>query len=110
MLARFERRVFREGCKVWIAKYRGLHNIPHWHFENELIACSQGSATVNIDGDTYNIKNMCVYLPVRSFIILRVVRTVILLLLSMIMLYARAQQGFIPQHLYFMTIIMRTDV
>jgi AraC-like DNA-binding protein len=63
VLARFERRVFREGCKVWIAKYRGLHNIPHWHFENELIACSQGSATVNIDGDTYNIKkNMCVYL------------------------------------------------
>ena len=27
MLARFERRVFDEGCKVWINRYKELYNM-----------------------------------------------------------------------------------
>lgn len=41
MLAKFERRAFTEGCKVWLGKYRSLHNIPHWHYEHELVVARQ---------------------------------------------------------------------
>ena len=44
MLAKFERRAFTEGCKVWLGKYRSLHNIPHWHYEHELV-CWMASST-----------------------------------------------------------------
>lgn len=61
MLARFERRVFDKGCYVWLGKYRGLHNVPHWHYENELAACSEGSAIVMLDGRQYTLKSgMCI--------------------------------------------------
>lgn len=62
MSAKFERKVFEEGCKVWVGKYRGLYSISHWHFENELIACRSGSATVMLDGHAYSMSSgMCVF-------------------------------------------------
>lgn len=56
MLAKFERRAFTEGCKVWLGKYRSLRNIPHWHYEHELISCFEGSATVLLDGRQYHME------------------------------------------------------
>lgn len=62
MPAKFERNVFEEGCKVWVGEYRGLHSISHWHFENELIACKSGIATVMMDGHTYTVSGgMCMF-------------------------------------------------
>ena len=56
MLAKFERRAFTEGCKVWLGKYRSLHNIPHWHYEHELVSCLEGSAAVLLDGKQYRLE------------------------------------------------------
>ena len=62
MLAKYEHRTFEEGCHVWISRYRNLHNIPHWHFESELITCEQGSATVMLDGHIYDLQpGWCLY-------------------------------------------------
>jgi len=67
MLAKFERRVFEKGCYVWLGKYRGLHNVPHWHYENELAACSEGSAIVMLDGQQYTLKSgMCILIRSES--------------------------------------------
>lgn len=62
-MAKYEHREFKDGCKVWVGKYRGLRNMPHWHFENEIVSCSEGSAKVIIDGETYTLgRNMCIYI------------------------------------------------
>ena len=67
MLAKFERRRFEEGCRVWVGKYRGLSNLPHWHFENELIACRAGEALVALDGEQWSIgAGDCVFCPGES--------------------------------------------
>ena len=55
MLARFEHRAFEEGCHVWISRYRNLRNIPHWHFESELIICEIGEAEVTLEGHVYRL-------------------------------------------------------
>lgn len=56
MLAKYERRVFDQGSLVWIEKYRGLQNLPHWHFENELLVCFSGTAVVSLDGVDYMLQ------------------------------------------------------
>lgn len=62
MLAQRERRKFEDECLVWMCKYKGLHNIPHWHFEDELIVCISGSATVMLNGHLYKLEeDMCLY-------------------------------------------------
>lgn len=64
MLAKYERRAFDEGALVWIEKYRGLRNLPHWHFENELMVCLAGEAKVTLDGIDYLLRSgMCVFCP-----------------------------------------------
>mgnify|MGYP004705387723 CR=1 FL=1 len=37
MLANFEKRAYNGTERVWTGRYRNLHNLPHWHLENELI-------------------------------------------------------------------------
>ena len=62
MLAKYERRVFDDGSQVWISRYRNLRNLPHWHFESELIACQEGSAKVILDGRAYTLsKGLCLF-------------------------------------------------
>ena len=55
MLAKFEHKPFEAGCKVWVKKYVGLMNVPHWHYETELVACFSGSAIIQLDGQQYTI-------------------------------------------------------
>ena len=55
MLAKFEKRDYEGSEKVWVGKYRNLHNISHWHMENELICCQAGSADVMLDDWMFRI-------------------------------------------------------
>ncbi len=62
MLANYEHRAFDKGSHLWIEKYSGLRNIPHWHFESELIACLAGRATVMLEGQYYELTpEYCVF-------------------------------------------------
>lgn len=62
MPVKFEQKVFEEGSRVLVGMYRGLHSISHWHFENELIACRAGCATVMLDGRSYSVsEGMCMF-------------------------------------------------
>lgn len=51
MAAGFEKREHERNTSLWVGKYRNLHNLPHWHLEHELIACREGAAELNIDGN-----------------------------------------------------------
>lgn len=61
MLAKFEKRAYAGSERVWVGKYRNLHNIAHWHMEHELIACAEGSAKVMLDDTTYRLARISVY-------------------------------------------------
>lgn len=43
-MAKQERRLFDGDVQVWVQSYKNLHNVAHWHFENELAVCQRGSA------------------------------------------------------------------
>ncbi len=55
MAARFERKEYDPGVPLWVGKYKNLHNLPHWHMENEIIACREGEAELMLDGDTLHL-------------------------------------------------------
>ena len=62
-MAKQERRLFDGDAQVWVQSYKNLHNVAHWHFENELAVCQRGSAEVMLDGVTYTLgENSCVFL------------------------------------------------
>ena len=62
MLAKFEKRAYAGNEHVWVGKYRNLHNISHWHMEQELIACREGSAQVMLDDTMFNItQQQCIF-------------------------------------------------
>ena len=50
-MAKQERRLFDGDAQVWVQSYKNLHNVAHWHFENELAVCQRGSAEVMLDGE-----------------------------------------------------------
>ena len=61
-MAKQERRLFDGDVQVWVQSYKNLHNVAHWHFENELAVCQRGSAEVMLDGVTYTLgENSCVF-------------------------------------------------
>lgn len=53
MLANFEQRDTSGAERVWTGRYRNLHNLPHWHLENELICVEQGTVTVSHNHQEY---------------------------------------------------------
>ncbi len=55
MLANFEPRNTGGAERVWTGRYRNLHNLPHWHLENELIIVEQGCVTVSHNHQEYNL-------------------------------------------------------
>lgn len=62
MLAKFEKRAYAGSEKLWVGKYRNLHNISHWHMEHELIACKSGHAHVMLDDEMLVIvEGECVF-------------------------------------------------
>lgn len=54
-MAKQERRVFDKDVKVWVHRYKNLHNLAHWHFENELVVCQEGSVEILLDGCFYTL-------------------------------------------------------
>ena len=55
MLANFEQRDTSGAERVWTGRYRNLHNLPHWHLENELICVEQGTVTVSHNHQEYTL-------------------------------------------------------
>lgn len=55
MLAKFEKRAYAGSEKVWVGKYRNLHNISHWHMEHEMIVCAEGYARVMVSDTIYRL-------------------------------------------------------
>lgn len=61
-MAKQERRIFDQNALVWVHRYKNLCNMPHWHFENELAVCQEGSAEIMLDGSSYTLhKGECVF-------------------------------------------------
>lgn len=55
MLANFEKREYAGHERVWIGRYRNLHNLPHWHLESELIYIEKGSASISHNREVYSV-------------------------------------------------------
>ena len=78
-MAKQERRIFDKEVQVWIHRYKNLCNMAHWHFENELVVCQEGSADIMLDGNFYNCRGENVpFFAVRVFIVFEVRLTVLL--------------------------------
>lgn len=56
MIAKQEIRIYDQNLNVWIGKYRGLNNLPHWHFDYELCYVQQGEADLFLNGEKYPLK------------------------------------------------------
>lgn len=56
MISRFEKREYVGSERVWVGKYRNLHNISHWHLEHEIIACLSGHARIMINDNLFDMK------------------------------------------------------
>lgn len=55
MLANFEKRNYSGKERVWVGKYRNLHNLPHWHMESELIYIERGRTIVSHNHQEYSL-------------------------------------------------------
>ncbi len=56
MLAKYEFRRHHENTKVWFGRYLSAINLPHWHYDAELILCRQGAAEISIDGKAVRLE------------------------------------------------------
>lgn len=62
MIARFEKKTLSGETHVSAHSYGNLHNLPHWHVENELIFVPVGEAEVVIGSNLFRISgNKCVF-------------------------------------------------
>lgn len=52
MLSRHEKRYYSGNEKIWVGTYENLHNLSHWHLDNEIIFVKKGSAKVSLNGET----------------------------------------------------------
>lgn len=50
-----EKRAFDAGAKVWVQRYENLHNLAHWHFEDELVVCQAGGVRLMLNGSFYDL-------------------------------------------------------
>lgn len=56
MLSRHERRNYVGNEKIWVGTYANLHNLSHWHIDNEIIFVTKGSAEVSLNGETRHLE------------------------------------------------------
>lgn len=62
MLAKYENRLINKD-KVWVGKWLNLTNNTHWHDETEIVFCTQGKVTVDVQNQSFILsKNECVFL------------------------------------------------
>ena len=55
MQAQHEQWKYGDGAKVWCGKYRNSQNLPHWHYDCEMICVEQGSLALFCGGQTYTL-------------------------------------------------------
>jgi len=55
MLVKYEKRNYRGNEKIWVGAYLNLHNMSHWHIDDEIVFVKEGMATVSVNGVQYNI-------------------------------------------------------
>lgn len=55
MLANYEFRKYEDDGRIWIGKYKNLQNLPHWHYDCELITVERGSALISVDSKTFHL-------------------------------------------------------
>ncbi len=55
MLANYEFRKYEGEGRIWVGKYKNLRNLPHWHYDCELITIEQGSAQVSVGKNNFNL-------------------------------------------------------
>lgn len=64
MLARYEKRIFKNELRVWCGKYLNLKNISHYHDEIEIIYVNYGRATVFLNDTFFSLEsNQSFYVP-----------------------------------------------
>lgn len=51
MLSRHEKRNYSGNEKIWVGTYANLHNLSHWHMDNEIIFVKKGNAKVSVNGE-----------------------------------------------------------
>lgn len=55
MLANYEFRKYNGEERIWVGKYKNLNNLPHWHYDCELITAEQGNALISVDGKIFKL-------------------------------------------------------
>lgn len=64
MLAQYEYRTYFGNEKIWIGTYRNLSNLPHWHYDGELVFVLKGEARVRIEKEDLVLKeNEACFVP-----------------------------------------------
>lgn len=53
MFVTYELRHYERGEKVWVGRYLNLQNLPHWHYDCELIYVEQGEVRVAVNDLNY---------------------------------------------------------
>lgn len=61
MNARREQWQYKDGSKVWLGRYRNSHNMPHWHYDCELLYVENGSLNIFCNGESYKVKEKQVF-------------------------------------------------
>ena len=56
MLSRHERRIYTGNEKIWVGTYENLHNLSHWHIDNEIIFVQKGKAKVYLNGESRQLE------------------------------------------------------
>lgn len=56
MRAKREQWHYADKARVWVGKYRNSNNMPHWHYDCELLLVEQGELSLFCDKDSYVLK------------------------------------------------------
>ncbi len=56
MIAKREIWNYSDKGKVWAGKYKNSHNLPHWHYDYELIQVEEGCINVFCDKKKYTLQ------------------------------------------------------
>lgn len=55
MQAQREQWQYKNNCRVWTGKYLNSQNLPHWHYDCELLFVERGSLLVHCNRESYNV-------------------------------------------------------
>lgn len=55
MKAQREQWNYGKGCRVWVGRYRNSHNMPHWHYDCELLYVEKGSLDIFCKQNIYKV-------------------------------------------------------